>query len=76
MMYCLNDITKEIAIDDIIYETSEKLGAIAQEMRTIRFSNLDETSKEAKRKVLREEFQKTLDEQQRKVMDITKEEEG
>ena len=72
----MNDITKEKAIDDIIYETSDKLGAIAQEMRSIRFSNLDEASKEAKRKVLRDEFQKMLDEQQRKVLDITKEEEG
>ena len=61
-------------LDDIIYETNEKLGAIAEEMRLIKFSNLDDTSKDTKLKVLRHEFQRMLDEQQRKVLEITKEE--
>ena len=68
------DKTKQKMLDDIICETNEKLGAIAEEMRSIKFSNLDETSKDAKLEVLREEFQKMLDEQQRKVLEITTEE--
>ena len=66
------DKTKQKMLDDVIYETNEKLGAIAEEMRLIKFSNLDDTSKDAKIKILREEFQKMLDKQQRKVLEITK----
>ena len=73
MIYCLNEKTMQKIIDDIIYETSEKLGAIAQEMKSIKFSNLDDSSKEAKLEILRGEFQKMLGEQQRKVLEITKE---
>ena len=75
-MYCTNldlDKTRQKMLDNIIYETNEKLGAIAEEMRLIKFSNLDDTSKNAKLTVLREEFQKMLDEQQKKVLEITKE---
>ena len=60
-------------IDDIICETNEKLGAIAEEMKEIKFSNLDESSKEAKLDVLRQEFQKLLDEQQKRVLETIKE---
>ncbi len=65
------DSSKEKLIDDIICETNEKLSAIAEEIRQIKFSNLDEKSKESKMNVLRIEFQKMLDEQQRRVLDIT-----
>ena len=51
---------------------NEKLSAIAEEIKQIKFSNLDEKSKESKMDVLRIEFQKMLDEQQRKVLEITK----
>lgn len=66
------DNSKEKLIDDIICETNEKLGPIAEEMQEIKFSNLDDASKESKLEVLRQEFQKILDEQQRLVLDITK----
>ena len=33
---------KEKLIDDIICETNEKLGAIAEEIKEIKFSTLDE----------------------------------
>ena len=65
------DPSKEKLIDDIICETNEKLGAITEEIREIKFSNLDNISKESKLKVLRKEFQKILDEQQRRVLSIT-----
>ncbi|MGB0855806.1 MAG: hypothetical protein ACPGQP_02095 [Nitrosopumilus sp.] len=59
-------------IDDIICEMNEKLSAIAEEIKQIKFSNLDNASKELKMNVLRIEFQKMLDEQQRRILDITK----
>ena len=66
------DPSKEKLIDDIICETNEKLSAIAEEIKQIKFSNLDEKSKESKMNVLRTEFQKMLDEQQRRVLEVTK----
>ena len=65
------DPQKEKEIDNIICETNEKLGAIAFEIREIKFSNLDDDSKESKLDVLRKEFQKILDEQQNRVLSIT-----
>lgn len=59
--------SKEKLIDDIICETNEKLGSIAEEIRAIKFLNLDDNSKEFKLEVLRKEFQKILDEQQKRV---------
>lgn len=63
--------SKEKLIDDIICETNEKLGSIAEEIRAIKFLNLDDNSKEFKLEVLRKEFQKILDEQQKRVLSIT-----
>ena len=65
------DPYKEKLIDDIICETNEKLGSIAEEIREIKFSNLDDASKATKLEFLRKEFQKILDEQQRRVLHIT-----
>ena len=62
---------KEKLIDGIICETNEKLVTIAEEIREIKFSTLDESSKELKLELLREEFQKILDEQQKRVLKIT-----
>lgn len=64
--------TGEKQIDDIICEMNEKLSAIAEEIKQIKFSNLDDASKESKMHVLRIEFQKMLDDQQRRVLEITK----
>ena len=64
------DANKEKLVDDIICETNEKLGAIAEEIKEIKFSTLDESSKESKLELLRREFQKILDEQQKRVMEI------
>ncbi|WP_316506566.1 hypothetical protein [Nitrosopumilus sp.] len=66
------DASKDKLIDDIICETNEKLSAIAEEIRQIKFSNLDENSKESKMNILRVEFQKMLDEQQRRILEIAK----
>ena len=65
------DANNEKFIDDIIFETNEKLGAIAEEIKAIKFSAMDESSKESKLEFLRGEFQKVLDEQEKRVMEIT-----
>ena len=70
IVYLVLDSSKETQIDDIICETNEKLGAIAAEMRAIKFSNLDNASMKSKLDVLRQEFQKMLDEQQRRISRI------
>jgi len=69
-VYLVLDSSKETQIDDILCETNEKLGAIAVEMRAIKFSDLDNDSMKSKLEVLRQEFQKILDEQQRRVSRI------
>ena len=66
------DESKEKQIDSIVYETNDKLTAIAQEMKNVNFSTLDDKTKKEKLEVLRLEFQKMLDEQQRRVLEITK----
>jgi len=66
------DESKEKQIDSIVYETNDKLSAIAQEMKNVNFSTLDDKTKKEKLEVLRVEFQKMLDEQQRRVLEITK----
>jgi len=66
------DESREKQIDSIVYETNEKLSAIAQEMKNVNFSTLDDKTKKEKLEVLRVEFQKMLDEQQRRVLEITK----
>ena len=71
VVYWVLDSSKETQIDDIICETNEKLGAIAAEIRAIKFSNLDDDSMKSKLEILRQEFQKILDEQHRSVSRIT-----
>ncbi|MDH3360782.1 MAG: hypothetical protein OEL56_05290 [Nitrosopumilus sp.] len=66
------DESREKQIDSIVYETNDKLSAIAQEMKNVNFSTLDDKTKKEKLEVLRVEFQKMLDEQQRRVLEITK----
>jgi len=66
------DESREKQIDSIVYETNDKLSAIAHEMKNVNFSSLDDKTKKEKLEVLRVEFQKMLDEQQRRVLEITK----
>lgn len=60
-------------IDSLIYETTAKLEAIVEEMKAIRFSDLDDVKKREKTDRLREEFEKILNEQQKKVEKIMQE---
>jgi TRAP-type C4-dicarboxylate transport system substrate-binding protein len=54
-------------IDDIMIETNEKVSAIVNEIRDIRFSRMDEQGKETKCDKLREEFKKIMVEEERKI---------
>ena len=54
-------------IDEIMYETNEKVSAIVSEIRDIRFSKMDENKKQAKCDNLREEFEKVMLEEEKKV---------
>lgn len=63
-------------IDAIMYETNEIVSAIVNEIRCIRFSQMDEDEKQAKCDVLREKFEKVMleeDEKIKKVMNIANE---
>ncbi|HEY4681270.1 MAG TPA: hypothetical protein VIH04_08415 [Nitrosarchaeum sp.] len=42
------DAKKQQKIDEIMYETNDKVSAIVSEMRQIRFSKLDEQEKSKK----------------------------
>ena len=54
-------------IDDIMIETNEKVSAIVNEIRNIRFSKMDEKDKETKCDRLREEFEKVMFEEEKKI---------
>jgi hypothetical protein len=54
-------------IDDIMIETNEKVSAIVNEIRNIRFSKMVEKDKETKCDKLREEFEKVMFEEEKKI---------
>ncbi|MDH3311925.1 MAG: hypothetical protein OEM28_02110 [Nitrosopumilus sp.] len=60
-------------IDDIMYETNEKISAIVNEIRDIRFSKMTENDKQTKCDKLREEFEKVMSEEGRKIEEVMKE---
>jgi len=57
-------------IDEIMYETNEKVSAIVSEIRDIRFSKMDENKKQAKCDNLREEFERVMLEEEKKVEEV------
>ena len=59
-------------IDSLIFETSDKLVSIARELKDIKFSKLDDKTKNEKMDFLRNEFEKVLKEEQKKVEEIVK----
>ncbi|MCV0372304.1 MAG: hypothetical protein K5793_01945 [Nitrosarchaeum sp.] len=60
-------------IDEIMYETNEKISAIVNEIRDIRFSKMNETEKQAKCDKLREEFEQVMFEEEKKVEAVMRE---
>ena len=65
----------EKRLDSIIFETTAKMEAIVQEMKEIKFSDLDDVSKREKTDRLRKEFEVILNEQKIRVEEIMKDEE-
>ncbi len=65
----------EKRLDSIIFETTAKMEAIVQEMKAIKFSNLDDVPKHEKTDRLRKEFEVILNEQKIRVEEIMKDEE-
>jgi len=65
----------EKRLDSIIFETKAKMEAIVQEMKAIKFSNLDDVSKHEKTDRLRKEFEVILNEQKIRVEEIMKDDE-
>ncbi|MDH3490260.1 MAG: hypothetical protein OEL56_07405 [Nitrosopumilus sp.] len=60
-------------IDDIMIETNEKVSAIVNEIRDIRFSKMDEDEKQIKCDKLREEFEKIMIEEEKKIEKVMEE---
>jgi len=57
-------------VDEIMYETNEKISVIVDEFRTIRFSKMDENEKQTKCDTLREKFERVMLEEERKIEGI------
>lgn len=60
-------------IDEIMYETNEKINAIVNEIRNIRFTKMDENEKQIKCDKLREEFEKVMLKEEKKIEEVMKE---
>jgi len=60
-------------IDEIMYETNEKISAIVNEIRDIRFSKMSENEKQLKCDKLRLEFEQVMIEEEEKVVKVMKE---
>ncbi|EGG42187.1 Hypothetical protein Nlim_0833 [Candidatus Nitrosarchaeum limnium SFB1] len=60
-------------IDEIMYETNEKISAIVNEIRDIRFSKMSESEKQLKCDKLRLEFEHVMIEEEEKVVKVMNE---
>ncbi|MBT8172792.1 MAG: hypothetical protein KJN83_01875 [Nitrosopumilus sp.] len=60
-------------IDEIMYETNEKINAIVDEIRGIRFSKMDENEKQTKCDELRVAFEQVMIEEEKKIEDVMNE---
>ncbi|MGY5149703.1 MAG: hypothetical protein ACW9W3_06540 [Candidatus Nitrosopumilus sp. bin_68KS] len=66
------DIKSQKQIDDIMIETNEKISSIVNEFRSIKFSKMNEGDKRTKCDKLREEFEKTMFEEEKKIEKMMK----
>jgi len=60
-------------VDEIMYETNEKISSIVAEIRNIRFSKMNENEKQAKCDKLRVEFEQVMIEEEEKIVKVMKE---
>ena len=59
-------------IDEIMFETNDKINAIVYEIREIRFSKMDEKEKQVKYDKLRSEFEKVMHLEEKRVEEVMK----
>ncbi len=59
-------------IDEIIFETNDKISAIVDEIRLIKFSNMNEKEKQIKFDKLRKEFEKVMYVEEKLVEEVMK----
>jgi len=59
-------------IDEIIFEINDKITAIVNEIRLIRFSKMDEKEKQIKYDKLRKEFEKVMHIEEKRVEEVMK----
>ena len=59
-------------IDEIMFEINDKINAIVEEIRLIRFSKMDEKEKENKFDELRKEFEKVMSLEEKRVEEVIK----
>lgn len=57
-------------IDEILYETNEKISSIVNEIRNIRFSKMSENEKQIKCDKLRQEFEQVMIKEEEKVVKV------
>ena len=57
-------------IDEIIFETNDKINAIVEEIKLIRFSRMDDQEKQTKFDKLRKEFEKIMYLEEKRVKDV------
>lgn len=57
-------------IDEIMFETNDKINAIVDEIRSIRFSKMIEKEKQIKYDKLRKEFEKVMRLEEKRIEEI------
>lgn len=67
------DSQSQKKVDEIMIETNEKVSAIVNEIRDIRFSKMEEHDKETKCDKLRVEFEQVMIEEEEKIVKVMKE---
>ena len=66
------DSETERKIDEIMYETNDKINAIVAEIRQIRFSKMSEEEKRVKCDELRERFEEVMINEEKKIEELMK----
>jgi len=61
------DAEMQKKIDEIMYETNDKISSIVDEIRNIRFSKMEENEKQIKCDKLREAFEQVMLEEENKI---------
>jgi hypothetical protein len=66
------DLESSKKIDEIMFETNDKITAIVDEIRLIRFSKMDEDEKQMKYDKLRKEFENVMHVEEKRVEELMK----